>query len=235
MESEGEKDGNAGTAALERFIGAGKIWKATGNIRVKIVREGGPMGAVFLEAKDPNGLKQRQFWVVHRASVFSLKSETAERLLSGGIERHASDFIFTFTGDSWTNIGGAGVKGLNDMLDGIYGGQIPIQLASQYLFRRDAIDAELVNVVGEYLVYEALDNPRSHHQFALKRNPAIEQLALKSWGSLEAFYRDVKRSPNQSDNPLTLGPVVVTGMEPFSTASGLVKAMPVVQMVNLLP
>ena len=233
IKTEWDKGESAGNEASERLRRSGKIWTEELHIATTVLREGGPMDSVFVEAKEPRGLRASRFWVLK--PLIPIDRPFAQRAIRKEFMRRKSDFVFTFTGNNGTEVNGADVGNLADMIEGIYGGQIPSRVASRYLFRMEAIEAELVRVTSDYLIYETVVHPRKHYQFAMRRDPAFERELLKNYGSLDEFYEDIRRSQFHSDNPLTQGPVMVVGTKQFTTGAGLVKVVPVVQVVNLIP
>ena len=233
IKTEWDKGELEGKEASERLRNAGKMWTEDYHIAAKVLRDGGPMDSVLVEAKEPRGLKASRFWVLK--PLVPLDRPFAQRAMRKEFMRRKSDFVFTFTGNNGTEVSGADVGNLAEMVEGIYRGQIPVREASRYLFRMEAIEAELVRVAGEYLIYETVVHPRRHYEFAMRRDPALEREVQKDYGGLDAFYEDIRRSQFHSDSPLTQGPIMVVGTEQFTTGAGLVKVVPVVQVVNLTP
>ena len=233
IKTEWDKGESSGNEASERLRKARKMWTEEYDISATVLREGGPMNSAFVEAKEPAGLRASRFWVLK--PLIPLDSPSAQQSIRKEFARRKSDFVFTFTGENGKEIGGSMVSNLAEMIEGIYTGQIPIREASRYLFRMEAIEARLVRVRGEYIIYEAVVHPRKQYEFAMKRDPALERDMQIKYGSLEEYYEDIRQADFHSDNPLIKGPIMVVATEPFTTGAGLVKMGPVVRVVNLTP
>lgn len=232
MKSESEKQGEAGTEALKRLSKEGKIWSAEGNIVVRVLRQGGPMGAIQVEAKDGNRLKTSRFWVI--GDKFPTANSARARQMQKNTRR-ASEFVQIFDGRNAMFLNGADIGNLAEMVQAIYDGKVSAKTASQYAFKRDALEGKFTNVAGQYLIYEVEISRRRHLEFAMRRDADFEKEKAKTYGSVQDFYDDLRGAEFHSDSPLTQAGAMIVGMEQFTTSVGLVKVVPIVESVNIAP
>lgn len=230
METASEKQDDSGTNALKRLSQEGRIWNVDFDIFVEPIKSGGPMDSVYVKAVDQRGLKTEKFWVM-KDSLLPVDNQYAKRAMRKGLMRSKKDFAAIFTGNNGIEINEILVSELAEMAEGIYLGNISTQIASRYLFMPEAVEAELSSVAGEYLIYDVVVHPDKHYEVALKRDPLLES----EQADIQEFYQGLVHSSFDSSDPIRQGPLVVVGTESFTTQSGLVKMVPVVEIVDLAP
>ena len=223
------------TEIYNRLTKEKRMWRVQGSFVVNILRDGPAAEPIMVEAKDASRVQRPRFWL-ERHELNSLASFKAQRMIQPDRTRHILDFIHVFEGDEMISINEADVGNLAELIEAIYDGKVSPQLASRYAFRPDATEGVFTKVVGNFLIYKvAIPNfPYNGREleFAMQRDPVFEREKIKHYGTLEAFYEDLE---GDSGSPLTENSVVVVGMEQFTTGGGLLKAVPLVKTVSLVP
>lgn len=180
------------------------------------------------------------------APVPAAATSTASSSLAGG--DHAkpsthkafrkSDFLRVFDGSNAAFINDVAVENLADMVEAVYAGRISPQEASRYAFRPNANEGVLRKVVDQYLIFEVSPQGERTVQFAMRRDPAFEREQAgpgSRYRSIEEYYSEQFGAEVSSDGPLARGPVVIIGMTQFVTGQGLVKMVPIVELVDIQP
>ena len=210
-------DGPRAIAAWNRLSAEGKIWSERFDFPVKVLKTGGAMQSALVEPLQKGITRRPRFWVLER-ELHSMNDPVARVWKSRKTVRQ-KDFAFTFTGHNRTKVGGVKVGKLADMLTGIYDGKISPNIAPNYLFEPGAISARFSNAAGDYFIYEVFVSygtsfsPERYVEFALRRD------GLDKGGPLA----------------LHQATVIVTGTQEFTTGAGIVRVIPVVEVVNALP
>jgi len=236
--SKPDPDGDRAIAARNRLKGEGTIWTEKFDLPVRVLKTGGAFQSALVEPLEKGITRRSQFWVLE-SDLRSMNDPAARVWVSQRIVRQ-KDFVFTFTGHNRTMVGSSKVAKLADMLTGIYDGKIPAKIAPKYLFEPDAISATFSKIAGDFLIYEVFVSygtsfsPERSVEFAVHRNPEFE----RQFSDIEGFYERLGRSGREGHSnggPLRQASVIVLGTQEFTTVAGLVKVVPVVEIVNVLP
>ena len=155
LQTQGDRGGEAGTEALKRLDENGKVWSAEANIIVSIVRKGGPMGSILLNAKKAAGKRAQQFWALG-TELLPISDPRAQHIMRTARQR--SEFKWVFDGTNGDVVGDAGVENLGGLLQGLYDGRVTLKQASKAVFELAVTDAEFKQIIGDYLIYEVVSN-----------------------------------------------------------------------------
>ena len=141
------------------------------------------------------------------------------------------ELIFPKSGDT---LNGAEIENFEDIVEAIYDGKVSAQLASRYAYRfgNAAVEhCKFSHIAGKFLVFHltaASENRRL--EFAMRRDPILEREEAII-GLIEGDDGNVLQSPIYNGKALALGALRIIGMEQFTTATGLVKVIPIVTFV----
>jgi hypothetical protein len=223
------KERERSEVAWEQFKAQGRVWSESFDVPVRKVREKQNFGAVLVEPAKGFAMRRAQFWV-SKSTFFPRSHPVAKGWASKRFVRQ-SELQFVFNGSNRTRIGRVYVENASDMLTGIVDGAINADEAKHYAFTEAVVSASVVAVLDNYLIYEARVSPRTTTEFALRRNRTIEAAR----NGISESELDSRNDLFNGYDPLLGGPVVFCGREQFTTRSGFVKNLPVLEIVNLVP
>ena len=131
----------------------------------------------------------------------------------------------------------SGYQGLSQIIEGLYSGNLSAQEARQYAFRRGLVVGcgELKNVAGEYLIYHFRSSDGILLEFATPRNREFEGRHVAENEDVADYYHSNRGAQFDAISLVGFNAVTVVAVENFTTMDGFVKAIPVVQPINLIP